>query len=242
MEVPWCGPHSYIYIYSAMYVLQNFLLFAPFPKVEGLSSIPDTAYLVFCLAIHPSCVFGGISFLSAVLCAFLVNYIVNIKLIPSQFYMFVSFVLLLPSDSSRGASRRQDSAVLEQGSARNGWADRPVLLLEGALDVTQALVLIKLPGKYTSWRLLPFQNLAETGKIAGRDAWCEHMHLTSYCKWFLGSWHSINYTLEAVVRTVGLAVILEILRALCKTWRESGACSSHGDEVLPVVIRLPWWQ
>lgn len=105
-------------------------------------------------------------------------------------------------------------------------ANRPVLLLEGALGVTQTLALIKLTGKYTSWRPLPFQNLAETGKTAGRDEWCEHIHLTFYCKKCLGSWHSINYTLKAVVRSAELAIILEILRAPWKTWCKCGGVAA----------------
>lgn len=97
--------------------------------------------------------------------------------------MFVSFALLLPPPgSSSGASLRQKSGVLWQGSARNGQADLPALPLEGALGVAHALVLIRLAGKYTSWRLLPFQNLAKTGKTAGRDdEWCDRMYLASSC-------------------------------------------------------------
>ena len=97
--------------------------------------------------------------------------------------MFVSFALLLPSrDSSSCASLRQESGALWQGSARNGQADLPALPLEGVLGVAQALVFIRLAGKCTSWRLVPFQNLAETGKTAGRDdEWCDCMHLPSSC-------------------------------------------------------------
>lgn len=108
----------------------------------------------------------------------------NIALISSQFsYMFVSFVLLLPPlDSSSGASQGQNSGVLSQSSARNRRADLPALPLEGALGVAPALVLIRPAGKHTSWRLPPSQNLAETGKAAGRDdEWCDHMHLASSC-------------------------------------------------------------
>lgn len=64
--------HSYIS--SAIYVLpklHGFMLLAPFLKEEGVSSLPDTD-LGFCLASHPSCIFGGMSFLSAVPCAYLV--------------------------------------------------------------------------------------------------------------------------------------------------------------------------
>lgn len=67
--------HTLTYIYSATHVLLNlhgFMLLAPLPKGEGISSVPDTTYLGFCLASHPSCIFGGMSFLSAVPCAYLV--------------------------------------------------------------------------------------------------------------------------------------------------------------------------
>lgn len=62
--------HTLTYIYSAIYVLlklHGFMLLAPLPKGEGISSVPDTTDLGFCLASHPSCIFGGMSFLSAVL-------------------------------------------------------------------------------------------------------------------------------------------------------------------------------
>lgn len=119
--------------------------------------------------------------------------------------MFVSFDLLLPPpDSSRGASLGQDSGALGWGSASKGWADAPALPLEGSLGVAQALVLIRLAGKYTSWRFLPFPNLAETGKTAGRDdEQCNCRHLASSCWKCLCSWHSINPPLEAAVRSLG---------------------------------------
>lgn len=70
--------------------------------------------------------------------------------------------------------------MLWWGSARNGQATLPTLPLHSALGTAQALVLIRLSGKCASRRLLPFQNLAETGKARGRDSeWCDHMHLTS---------------------------------------------------------------
>jgi len=59
-----------VYIHSAIYVLikmHGFIVLALFLKGEGISSVPDTACLGFCLANHPSYIFGGMFFLSAVL-------------------------------------------------------------------------------------------------------------------------------------------------------------------------------
>lgn len=64
--------HTLKYTYSAIYgllKLHGFMLDARFPKGEGVSAVP--AYLVFCLASHHSWIFGGMSFLPAVPCTYL---------------------------------------------------------------------------------------------------------------------------------------------------------------------------
>jgi len=96
-------------------------------------------------------------------------------------------------------------------------------LCRGHWVLAQALAPVRLAGKYTYCRPRLLKTWLHLGKQLG-ETMSSVIACTSPPLVSPGSWHGMSSPSEAVVRRAGLAVVLDMLRAVWKTGCESVGC------------------